>query len=233
MAVVVHDDGDQAYLDWMREHPHGYVLNMKRVEGDRYASIHRSGCAHIRVLRNVSAVGGFTRGSVFKVGADTLQELFQYLGSSRPTSSFKVLRCRSCEPSPADLRIDRTADEVSSTWHSSRYVLPIVVNAFEQDPLAKLECIKAHGTLCKVCSIDLERSYGRLGMDAIHVHFLPPFERLDDSYVLDPVKDLVPICPNCHTMLHRGREEPLRVEDLKHIMEYARIRWQERLMREY
>jgi len=31
---------------------------------------------------------------------------------------------------------------------------------------------------------------------------------------LDPVKDLRPICPNCHAMIHR-REPPYTIEDLR------------------
>lgn len=233
MAVVVHDDGDDAYLDWMRMHPGGFVLNLRRVGAERNATVHRSGCAHIRVLRNVANTGGFTRGGVLKVCAGTLQEILQYLGSNRTGPSVKVLRCRSCEPSPADLTIERLAEEVAPSLHNSPHVLAVLVNAYEQDPVAKLCCIQAHGTLCKVCSLDLERIYGKLGATAIHVHFLPAIERLDERFVFDPVRDLLPICPTCHTMLHRGRDEALDVEDLKLIMEHARRRWQERLMREY
>jgi hypothetical protein len=233
MAVVVHEGSDDAYLEWMRLHPEGFVLNVKRSEVDRTGTIHRSGCAHIRVLRNSNTAEGFTKGGVFKICANTLHELLTHMSLHKVGASLKVIRCRSCEPSPADLSIDRLAEEVGPAWHASRHVLPISINAYEQDPLARLLCLRAHGSVCKVCSIDLERIYGRLGIAAMHVHFLPPLERLGPDHMLDPVRDLIPVCPTCHTMLHRGREEALRIEDLKAIMEQARTRWHEQLMREY
>lgn len=129
--------------------------------------------------------------------------------------------------------MDRLAEEVPPAWHSSTHVIPVLVNAYEQDPFSKLHCLQAHGTVCKVCSLDLERTYGKLGIDAIHVHFLPTKNGMNGGFILDPVRDLVPVCPTCHAMLHRGRDEPLRIEDLKQIMEMARVRWHERSMREY
>ncbi len=233
MAVAIHEGGDDAYLEWMRMHPEGFVFNVKRVEADRIGTIHRSGCAHIRVLRNVNSAEGFTKGGVFKICSDTLQELLMHLVLHKPGASLKLLRCRSCEPSPADLTIDRIAEEVAPDRHASRHVLPLQVNAYEQDPLARLLCIHAHGSTCKVCSVDLERIYGKMGTAAIHVHFLRALDDLSDDHVLDPVRDLIPVCPTCHTMMHRGREEALRVEDLRAIMEQARTRWHERLMREF
>ena len=37
-----------------------------------------------------------------------------------------------------------------------------------------------------------------------------------EEYVVDPVKDLIPVCPNCHAMLHRqmnGRQ--LTIQELQ------------------
>jgi 5-methylcytosine-specific restriction protein A len=57
----------------------------------------------------------------------------------------------------------------------------------------------------------------------------------DIGYILDPINDMVPVCPNCHIMLHRGREKPRSIEELRRIMEQARVRehgvngWVERM----
>jgi 5-methylcytosine-specific restriction protein A len=43
-----------------------------------------------------------------------------------------------------------------------------------------------------------------------------PISTIGEEYQLDPVKDLVPVCPNCHAMLHRGIDgKVLTVEELK------------------
>jgi 5-methylcytosine-specific restriction protein A len=93
----------------------------------------------------------------------------------------------------------------------------IAVNAYERDPRARAECLRSHGTKCKVCDLSFEERYGPIGKDFIHVHHLKPLSTLRQASHLDPVKDLVPVCPNCHAMLHTS-EPPLSVEELKEVL---------------
>ena len=37
---------------------------------------------------------------------------------------------------------------------------------------------------------------------------------IGQEYEIDPVRDLRPVCPNCHSMLHR-KEKVLTIEELK------------------
>ena len=40
-----------------------------------------------------------------------------------------------------------------------------------------------------------------------------------EGYCINPVTDLVPLCPNCHAMIHRGNEaRPLPVDDLRKML---------------
>ena len=46
-----------------------------------------------------------------------------------------------------------------------------------------------------------------------------PLRTLVADYQIDPVNELVPLCPNCHAMIHRGNEaKPLSVEELRAMM---------------
>jgi hypothetical protein len=81
----------------------------------------------------------------------------------------------------------------------------IVVNAYERDPTAKPRCVKKWGCLCVVCGFNFEAVYGNLGKNFIHVHHLKPIHTIGEAYVLDPEVDLRPVCPNCHSMLHRTK----------------------------
>jgi 5-methylcytosine-specific restriction protein A len=36
---------------------------------------------------------------------------------------------------------------------------------------------------------------------------------MGNNYIVDPVKDLEPVCPNCHAMLHR-KDPPYSIEEL-------------------
>jgi 5-methylcytosine-specific restriction enzyme A len=46
--------------------------------------------------------------------------------------------------------------------------------------------------------------YGKVADGYIHVHHLRPLSEINGEYVVDPVQDLRPVCPNCHAVLHLG-----------------------------
>jgi hypothetical protein len=81
-------------------------------------------------------------------------------------------------------------------------VKTITVNAFERNPQARRECIKYHGAKCSACGIDFADRYGECARDFIHVHHLRPLSTIGHDYVIDPIEDLRPICPNCHAVIH-------------------------------
>lgn len=94
----------------------------------------------------------------------------------------------------------------------------VVVNQYERNPEIRKRCIAAHGYKCQVCGMDFEKTYGEIGKDFIHVHHKVPISTIGEEYQPDPVNDLVPVCPNCHAMLHRGMDgKVLKVEKLKEI----------------
>ncbi|HBL4918581.1 TPA: HNH endonuclease, partial [Enterobacter hormaechei] len=49
-------------------------------------------------------------------------------------------------------------------------------------------------------------------------HHIKPLHTVGENYVVNPIEDMVPLCPNCHAMIHRG-SEVLSVERLKKIVE--------------
>jgi hypothetical protein len=94
---------------------------------------------------------------------------------------------------------------------------PILVNSYERSPQARRQCITHYGAKCVVCDFDFATSYGVLGAGFIHVHHIVPLVNLRKSYVVDPVRDLRPVCPNCHAMLH-ARTPALTIEELQAIV---------------
>ena len=48
-----------------------------------------------------------------------------------------------------------------------------------------------------------------------------------EASIIDPVKDLIPVCPNCHAMLHR-KTPPLLPEELGRILKRQAIVLQEK-----
>ena len=80
----------------------------------------------------------------------------------------------------------------------------VSVNAYERSHGAVLECKAAHGTKCLICSFDFEAVYGSEFAGFIHVHHIRPLSEIGGEYVVNPVADLCPVCPNCHAVIHHG-----------------------------
>ena len=61
--------------------------------------------------------------------------------------------------------------------------------------------------------------YGELGKDFIHVHHIVPLNTIGEEYKVDYKNDLIPVCPNCHAMLHRKlNNKYYSIEELKSIV---------------
>lgn len=93
----------------------------------------------------------------------------------------------------------------------------VTVNQYERNRKARDACVEYHGAQCQVCGLSFEERYGEIGRDFIHVHHVRPIAGPGSKKHVDPKKDLVPVCPNCHAMLHRARP-PIDVEDLRRRM---------------
>jgi hypothetical protein len=89
-------------------------------------------------------------------------------------------------------------------------------NVYERNPEARAACLRHYGLRCCVCGIAFREEYGDRGGGFIHVHHLEPLSGQKHRMLTDPVTDLVPVCPNCHAMLHAGREL-ITPKDLQHI----------------
>lgn len=81
----------------------------------------------------------------------------------------------------------------------------------------RLAAIKFHGSICKICGFDFNKVYGKeLADNFIEVHHIQPISQ--GLQPPDPKKDLIPVCSNCHRMLHRKRSGNISVNDLKKLV---------------
>ncbi|MFC3625180.1 DUF3427 domain-containing protein [Vogesella amnigena] len=123
----------------------------------------------------------------------------------------------SFDPS-ADQRYEVLAEELVGTEKFIEGAAKsILVNVYERNPQARKLCIEIYGHACSVCGFDFEKYYGAIGNGFIHVHHLKQLADINEEYELDPVKDLRPVCPNCHSMLHR-RRPAYSIEELRILM---------------
>ncbi|MDO6721581.1 HNH endonuclease [Psychrosphaera sp. 1_MG-2023] len=90
----------------------------------------------------------------------------------------------------------------------------ITVNTYERSREARNLCIEYYGVSCFVCDFNFEKTYGSIGTGFIHVHHVVDLAQIGKEYKIDPIKDLRPVCPNCHAMLHRTKPA-LSINSLK------------------
>ncbi len=97
-------------------------------------------------------------------------------------------------------------------------LVTVKANKYERNQKARRECVAKKGYQCLVCGRDFEATYGEMGKGFIHVHHLTPISTIGKEYELNVDTDLVPVCPNCHYMLHR-KDPPYTIEELKRIIQ--------------
>ncbi len=78
----------------------------------------------------------------------------------------------------------------------------VKVNRFERNKTARKKCIELYGTTCLVCGFNFENKYGKYAAGYIEVHHIIPLSNIGKDYRVNPLKDLIPVCPNCHAALH-------------------------------
>jgi 5-methylcytosine-specific restriction protein A len=113
-------------------------------------------------------------------------------------------------------------DEVDDTIeYSEGKAKQVLVNTYERNLVARQVCIDHYGASCKVCDFDFQKTFGEIGKGFIHIHHIVDLATIGEEYSVDPISDLIPVCPNCHAMLHRQRPA-YKIEDLRGILKKSR-----------
>jgi 5-methylcytosine-specific restriction protein A len=88
------------------------------------------------------------------------------------------------------------------------------VNRYERDRRNRAAAIAIHGSRCHGCNTEMSDSYGPVAVGLIEVHHTIPVSAMGADYRVNPATDLIPLCPNCHAVVHR-KHPPLSLEELK------------------
>ena len=89
-----------------------------------------------------------------------------------------------------------------------------VSKRYERNPINRKICLLLKGYSCAVCGFNFEKTYGSIGKNYIQVHHLIPVSSMGVNYQVDPSKDLIPLCSNCHSMVHR-KSPPYTPDEIK------------------
>ncbi len=98
-------------------------------------------------------------------------------------------------------------------------VMDIRVRKYERSRFNRRYCLDAFGFSCRGCGMSLGEKYGPIGKDVIHVHHIVPVSRMGSAYRINPRRDLVPLCPNCHNIVHR-QDPPVSISELNLLTAY-------------
>lgn len=152
--------------------------------------------AHDRYIRSAAS---FKRKSPFKASFSpaVLEEIETVLGRTIPRPVYFSADASTIVHRPAD-----ELDPAQPIVEGARYT--ITVNAYERNPQARAACISHYGATCSVCGFNFAAVYGALAAGFIHVHHIRPLSEIGEAYEVNPVMDLRPVCPNCHSVIHMG-----------------------------
>jgi 5-methylcytosine-specific restriction protein A len=100
----------------------------------------------------------------------------------------------------------KISDEPKYHLYDENKITITTTTQITRNQKAREECIKIKGCRCNICGFDFKEKYGGLGENYIEVHHITPIGSLSTSVEYEgtnPEKDLIPLCSNCHSMIHR------------------------------
>lgn len=78
---------------------------------------------------------------------------------------------------------------------------------------------------CQVCSFDFFKGYGEIGKGFIEIHHIKPIYAYTDAdlkqNITQALVNVAPVCANCHRIIHRNKQVPLSIPDLKSLITFS------------
>jgi predicted HNH restriction endonuclease len=100
----------------------------------------------------------------------------------------------------------------------------ISINIYERSTKLRDAAIKAFtvkGEIsCDCCNFNFNSFYGHnIGSGYIEIHHIKPIFKYEEQeinkFIKDAIQNLVPVCSNCHRMIHRVWKHPIEISTLK------------------
>ncbi|HQM01359.1 MAG TPA: HNH endonuclease [Ruminococcus flavefaciens] len=96
--------------------------------------------------------------------------------------------------------------------------IQITATIYERNSANREKCLQKWGTKCQICGFDAAAVYGIEFADLIHVHHINPLGMVGEAHSIDPEKDLIPVCPNCHMILHAKKDGVYMPDEVKSML---------------
>lgn len=126
-------------------------------------------------------------------------------------SLFDVLQIKRYEQIRGDIEKEikepiAQVDHVDDDRFAEGDLKEVILSIHERNPVARKKCIEHYGARCFICKMQFEERYGSPFAGLIHVHHRTPLQFQNEEYEVDPILDLIPVCPNCHMVLHSKKD---------------------------
>ena len=91
---------------------------------------------------------------------------------------------------------------------------------YERDSRNRARAKVYHGNTCLGCGFSFDSFYTpEHAREYIEIHHLHPLS--EGPRIVNPYEDLIPLCANCHRMVHRNGKEWLSLDELKRLISRA------------
>lgn len=127
---------------------------------------------------------------------------YKFKNDDNPKEMYQLIVDNNKSSENTKANSDIYPDEVDSSL-SEGTKTKVYVNKFERNQKARKLCLEHYGYNCQTCSFNFEKTYGEIGKDSMHVHHIIPISKIRINYQVHPINDLIPVCPNCHLILHK------------------------------
>lgn len=119
----------------------------------------------------------------------------------------------------ADYDENEINDVTNSLESSSEGTMKkVYTSVYERDPKLRKEALRRHGLTCFACGFNFEQVYGEYAKGYIHIHHTQPLFENEGKKRKGIVEDLVPVCANCHSVIHRRRNETKSINEIKEMI---------------
>ena len=146
-----------------------------------------------------------------------LKDYISYLDSKIHQGTEKIKVTSRLKP-----MADNSAPEGEDEPRPEGKVSQVCVTHYERRKEHREAALRKYGYVCQCCKMEFEKVYGEIGKEYIEVHHLDPVSNYDAAHDFDPLDEergLVPLCSNCHSMIHRGGTDIKHPLSLKELVE--------------
>jgi len=174
--------------------------------------------SHLHIRPRAISRGGWDKTFKCRFRLQDASELNAAVGVLTNVSHRKTLEREAMPNRKASHRLQPLAEEITEVKeYPEGTATKVLINSYERNPEARAKCIEFHGAHCCICGFDFEAVYGEIGAGYIHVHHLTPLSSITKEYQVDPRKDLRPVCPNCHAIIHK-KTPPFTIEEVRNLL---------------